>query len=72
MRRGSRISALLLLFALIAAPAFSQDSATAVEEDEYAEEEKGFLIVRKQGLQQDTVVGSNLTVLIEIYNAGQR
>lgn len=64
--------AALLLFASIAAPACGQDSATSSDDDEYADEEKAFLIVRKAPLEEDVVVGSNLTVVIDIHNAGSR
>jgi len=71
MRSSIRTAlAVLLLVASIAAPACGQDSATSSEDDEYAEEEKAFLIVRKAPLEDDVVVGSNLTVVIDIHNAG--
>jgi Translocon-associated protein beta (TRAPB) len=73
MRSSIRTAlAVLLLVASIAAPASGQDSATSSEDDEYAEEEKAFLIVRKAPLEDDVVVGSNLTVVIDIHNAGSR
>jgi Translocon-associated protein beta (TRAPB) len=62
----------LLLFASIAVPACAQDSTSSSEDDEYADEEKAFLIVRKAPLEDDVVVGSNLTVVIDIHNAGSR
>lgn len=73
MRSSIRTAlAVLLLVASIAAPACGQDSATSSEDDEYAEEEKAFLIVRKAPLEDGVVVGSNLTVVIDIHNAGSR
>ena len=73
MRSSIRTAlAVLLLIGSIAAPACGQDSATSSEDDEYADEEKAFLIVRKAPLEDDVVVGSNLTVVIDIHNAGSR
>ena len=73
MRSSIRTAlAVLLLIGSIAAPAYGQDSATSSEDDEYADEEKAFLIVRKAPLEDDVVVGSNLTVVIDIHNAGSR
>lgn len=72
--RRSRVSiafAALLLCASVIAPVRAQDS-TSSEDEEYADEEKAFLIVRKAPLEDDVVVGSNLTVVIDIHNAGSR
>lgn len=63
--------AALLLIASATAPASGQDSALS-EDNEVIEEEKGFLIVRKSAIPPEPVVGSNLTILIEIHNAGSR
>lgn len=63
--------AALLLIASATAPAFGQDSALS-EDNEVIEEEKGFLLVRKSAIPPQSVVGSNLTIVIEIHNAGSR
>jgi hypothetical protein len=63
--------ATLLLIACATPLAHGQDAALS-EDNEVIEEEKGFLIVRKHAVPSQSVVGSNLTVVIEIYNAGSR
>lgn len=64
--------AALLLIASTAVPAFGEDAALSEDDSEFAEEEKAFLIVRKTAVPKESVVGSNLTVVIEVHNAGTR
>lgn len=59
----------LLVAALVMAPAYCAEDG---EDDEYADEEKALLIARKSITGSDVVLGGNLTVVIEIYNAGTR
>lgn len=61
--------ATLLLIASATPPTLGQDSALS-QDNEVIEEEKGFLIVRKSAIPAQSVVGSNLTIVIEIHNAG--
>lgn len=71
-RRALWAIAALLLIASIAVPAFGEDAALSEDDSEFAEEEKAFLIVRKTAVPKESVVGSNLTVVIEVHNAGTR
>lgn len=59
----------LLVAALVMAPAYCAEDG---EDDEYADEEKALLIARKSITGIDVVLGGNLTVVVEIYNAGTR
>lgn len=70
-----------LLFALVMTScwhkAYSEDDDAAAEaedddDDDYAEPERAFLIVRKYFKEDLGLQGRNLTVNIEVYNAGVR
>ncbi len=61
----------LLLFSCLHLPALGQDDE--IEDIEVVEEEKAFLIVRKNVVDREkVVVGKAITVEIEIHNAGTR
>jgi hypothetical protein len=74
----------LLLLGLVACAAVAGVSASeeeapseggAVEDDDYQEAERAFLVVRKYfqaGKDEWGVQGRNLTVTIEVHNAGTR
>lgn len=70
----AKIKSLLLAALLISCvilPAFAQDDE--IEDIEVVEEEKAFLIVRKNILDREkVVVGKSVTVEIELHNAGTR
>ena len=61
----------VLLFSCLHLPALGQDDE--IEDIEVVEEEKAFLIVRKNVVDREkVVVGKAITVEIEIHNAGTR
>jgi hypothetical protein len=68
----------LLLFGLVLTaaavrPAAADDEAeasTEAEDDDYADAERAHLIVRKWFKEERAVQGRNLTVHLEVYNAG--
>ena len=65
----------LILFGLVLSAAVyrvaSEEAAAEAEDDEdYQEAEKAHLIVRKYFKEEMGVQGRNLTVHIEVYNAG--
>ena len=64
------LSALLLASYLIGG--CCQDEDPEIEDEEDFVEEKAFLLTRKSIVDKDIVVGKNLTVQIEIHNAGTR
>lgn len=68
-RKGLCLAA-LLAFALVVAPAFGAAQDVAVTDDEYADDEKAFLIARKFFDSKEVVLGKNTSVVIELYNAG--
>ena len=68
-KRCRLMLSVLFVAALVMAPAYCADEG---EDDEYADEEKALLIARKSITSSDVVLGGNLTVVIEIYNAGTR
>ncbi len=78
--RRRNLPFLLLVVALLAAPritwAADPESADIVDaDDDYDDPEEGtraHLLVRKSKDSSATVVGSNLTLTVELYNAGQR
>lgn len=49
-----------------------QDEEVEIEDVEDVEEEKAFLLTRKSIVEKEVVVGRNITVQIEVYNAGTR
>ena len=74
MTRALLSCSLLLLFCsagLLAVRAQEVEDGEGVEEDAF-EAERAFLIVRKYAAHQEVVKGSNTTVTIELYNAGNR
>lgn len=71
-RRAFWVVAALLVIASTAVPALGEDAALSEDDSEHLEEEKAFLIVRKSATPKETVVGSNMTVVIEVHNAGSR
>ncbi len=71
-RRAFWAIAALLVIAATAVPALGEDAALSEDDSEHLEEEKAFLIVRKSATPKETVVGSNMTVVIEVHNAGSR
>jgi hypothetical protein len=64
----------LLLFGLVLSAAVlqvaSEEAEEAADEEDYAEAEKAHLIVRKYFKEEMGVQGRNLTVHIDVYNAG--
>lgn len=60
---------LLFVAALVVAPSFCR---AAEEAEDYADEDKAALIARKSITGSNVLVGGNLTVTIDIYNAGTR
>lgn len=82
-KRYPKIRSLLLLAVLLAAPfaAMAADPAEGdiVDADDSAddyedpeENDRAHLLVRKSKGEGNTVVGSNLTLTVELYNAGKR
>ena len=67
-----RLCCIVVLAALLTAPAWGQEEDVKPVDDEYADEDKAQLIARKSVAAIDTVVGGNTTVIIEVYNAGTR
>lgn len=64
----------LCLLALLLSSSFHAIRADGdvVEDDEYADSERGFLIVRKFVKDEIVIQGRNVTVTVDIYNAGSR
>ncbi len=60
----------LLLSAAVARVASEDAAAEAEDEEDYQEAEKAHLIVRKYFKDDMGVQGRNLTVHIDVYNAG--
>ena len=60
------------MIASAAVPALGEDAALSEDDSDHLDEEKAFLIVRKSATPKETVVGSNMTVVIEVHNAGAR
>ena len=63
----------LLLLGLCLCAAWVPRAASQGEiedEDEYAEEERASLLIRHAVLTKEPTQGSNLSVLVEIFNAG--
>ena len=73
---GRLEKALLLLCLLATVPAFraqDTDDSSADDDEDYEEPvQKGFLIVRKKIFEPDVILGKNMTVIVSIYNAGNR
>lgn len=69
MARKSSIFLAALLLAACISTAFCEDD---IEDVEDIEEEKAFLVTRKSIADKELVVGKNLTVQIEVHNAGTR
>lgn len=64
---------MLLLVSLLASTAFCRSSAAdsdAEDDDDYAEADHAHLIVRKYFKDEFGVQGRNLTVYVDVYNAG--
>ena len=59
----------LFLTALVVAPSFCRADE---DTEDYADDDKAALIARKSITGSDVLVGGNLTVTVEIYNAGTR
>ena len=75
MARGLLSCILLVLLGsagLLAISAQDVEDSSDIEDEEVFEEERAFLIVRKYAAHQEVVKGSNTTVTIELYNAGNR
>lgn len=63
----------LFLFGLVLSAAVyrvASEDAEAEDEEDYSEAEKAHLIVRKYFKEEMGVQGRNLTVHIDVYNAG--
>ena len=58
----------LVLTASLASAAKKADSE--VSDDDYVDEERAHIVVRKFVKEEHLVLGRNLTVQIELYNAG--
>lgn len=52
------------------APAASEDASDAEDDEDYSEADRAHLIVRKYFKDELGVQGRNLTVHLEVYNAG--
>ncbi len=63
---------LLLTSALLTVRAQDAEDILEAEEDGAFEAERAFLIVRKYAAHKEVVKGSNTTITIELYNAGNR
>ena len=68
MQRKALLLLGLCLCAAWVPRAASQDEIE--DEDEYAEEERASLLIRHAVLTKEPTQGSNLSVLVEIFNAG--
>lgn len=53
-------------------PEADVEDATDADEDDYADTERAHLIVRKWFKEERAVQGRNVTVYLEIFNAGNR
>ncbi|KAK9814382.1 hypothetical protein WJX72_004905 [[Myrmecia] bisecta] len=67
----SLLLAVLLLLASASKTFADEEVDVEVEDDEYADEERAFLLVRKFIDAKDVVQNSNVSVVIELYNAGK-
>eukprot|EP00873_Tetraselmis_striata_P013976 jgi/Tetstr1/434240/TSEL_023350.t1 len=63
------LAALLLSAAFLAAPVRAQDEDVS-DEDDYEDEERAFLLVKKSVVEDAVVQGRNFTVRLELFNVG--
>ena len=63
---------LVLAAGLVRAEEAAADSSDAEDDEDYNEPERAHLLVRKWFKEEEAVQGRNLTVHLELFNAGTR
>jgi hypothetical protein len=62
----------LLACAVLVNAAEEKKAAEEADDDDYAEEERAHLVIRKWIKEAQVVQGRNLTIHLEVFNAGSR
>jgi hypothetical protein len=63
------LAALLLCASFLAAPVRAEGDVVD-EEDDYEDEERAFLLVKKSVVEENVVQGQNFTVRLDLFNVG--